>query len=52
MKQGLRYLSVIGFLFAVALSVYLFAAEAFTLPLGLLAIIAMLGALWLQQESH
>ena len=51
MKPTLHYLSVIVMLIAIGEALYLWAAQSFTLPLGLLAIVLALSALWLQGES-
>lgn len=51
MNDTLRYLSTLAILAAIAIAVNLWVGQAFTLPLGLLAIVAAFAALWLQGES-
>jgi hypothetical protein len=51
MKDTLRYLSTLAMLAAVAIALFLWLGQAFTLPLGLLAIVLALTALWLQGEA-
>lgn len=51
LKPYLRGLSTLGIIASVGIAVYLWTGQAFTLPLGLLAIVLALAALWLQNES-
>jgi len=50
-KTVFRGLSTLGIIASVVIAVYLWTGQAFTLPLGLLAIVLALAALWLQNES-
>lgn len=51
MKELWRITAILLVVFAAGLTIYLWAAEAFTLPLGLMAIVAVLIALFLQGEA-
>lgn len=51
LKPLFRIASLVAIVIAVGIAVYALAGQAFTLPLGLLALILALAALWLQNES-
>lgn len=51
MKPFFKLISYIAIIAAVGIAVYLYAGQAFTLPLGLLSIVLALTALWTQSES-
>ena len=50
-KQAMHWLSALLILAALGIAVYMLAAEAFTAPLSILAVVLALAALWFQQEG-
>lgn len=51
MKTIFRGLSTLAIVASVGIAVYALAGQAFTLPLGLLALTLGFAALWLQNEA-
>lgn len=51
-KETFAYIAWLAFVASIGLTLYLWLNQAFSLPLGMLGIVLMLGALFLQNESR
>lgn len=51
-KETLGYIAWLALIAGLGLTLYLWLGQAFTIPLGLLGVVLMLAALFLQNESR